>query len=358
MSKHIFLMALFAAYQIMPSGCTTTSSIASVDTLKQKVEFQSTTDNRTAMPNLRANPRTTKTIERLKAELKESPNNVATLLNLAQIYLMMEQYKESEQYCRQALRVELKNEEAKKILAQIYYRKENFDMAEIILNGIGGIKSKDSKVLNLLGMIAIHDHRNGEAMDYFKTALKINPNDVAVRMNLGVLYLKYRQLANAAIEFERVLRIMPDHDDAKLHLAIVKTARGDFKTAESIYGEILDKRSNNPLALYNLAVMEKNRKNYNNAIEVLKRYLATNHAKKQQNEEVFALIEDIRKRQQAIAESKVSDDEIQAMAEKEVAADTTSNAVEAKEEKAAPAAAPKATPPKDEEISDLEKLLQ
>lgn len=342
------------------AGCASHGSIAAVDPLRRKVEFQSTSDNRSAMPDVKNDSAVRKAIEELRAELEERPNRIETLLNLAQLHLMLNQFKPAEEYTRRALRSDLKNEEARKIMAQIYFRKGSNEMAAIILNGLGGMRSKDSKVLNLLGMIAIRESRNAEAMDYFKQALKMNPNDVAVRMNLGVLYVRYRQLANASVEFERVLKIMPEHNDAKLHLAIIKTARGDYKQAETIYADILDRRSGNPLALYNLAILEKNRKNYGNAVDVLKKYLNTNQAKKEKNSEVFALIEDIRKAQASTGRA-VSDDEIQALAEKEMAEPAVKPAAEETEEeetKSAPAPAKSGKTEREEEISDLEKLLK
>lgn len=358
MCANIFKMTSVLSLVALMSACASGGSIAKVDPIRKKVELQSSSDTRSAMPDMRSEKAINSAIEKLKTSLNQDPHRVSTLLNIAQLYLLQNQFKAAEDYCRRALRVDLKNEEARKILAQIYFRKGNYEMASIILNNLGGMRSKDSKVLNLLGMIAIREGRNAEAMEYFTTALKVNSSDIAVRMNLGVLYVKYRQLANASVEFERVLKLMPDHNDAKLHLAIIKTARGDYKTAENIYSDILDRRKDNPLALYNLAVLEKNRKNYGHAVDVLKKYLSTGYARKAKNSEVFALIEDIRRSQNS-SQARVSDDEIQQMAEKAMV-DGNSAAIEEETESTntqptAPAPTRKA---KDEEISDLERLLQ
>lgn len=357
MCKYILKTTTVLGLVAMLCACASSGSIAKVDPLRKKVELQSSMDTRSAMPDLRNEKSVNSSIEKLKASLASDPHRVSTLLNIAQLHLIQNQFKAAEEYCRRALRVDLKNEEARKILAQIYFRKGNFEMASIILNNLGGMRSKDSKVLNLLGMIAIREGRNAEAREYFTTALKVNSSDIAVRMNLGVLYVKYRQLANASVEFERVLKLMPDHNDAKLHLAIIKTARGDYKTAESIYSDILDRRKDNPLALYNLAVLEKNRKNYGHAVDVLKKYLSTGYARKAKNSEVFALIEDIR-RNQSSSQTRVSDDEIQQMADRAVESGGDSAAVEEETSEPAQAAPAPTRKAKDEEISDLERLLQ
>lgn len=359
MSANIYKVTSILMTMSVMGACASSGSIAKVDPIRKKVELQSSSDSRSAMPDMRSERSVNSTIEKLKASLNQDPHRVSTLLNIAQLHLLQNQFKAAEDYCRRALRADLKNEEARKILAQIYFRKGNYEMASIILNNLGGMRSKDSKVLNLLGMIAIREGRNAEAREYFTTALKVNSSDIAVRMNLGVLYVKYRQLASASVEFERVLKLMPDHNDAKLHLAIIKTARGDYKTAETIYSDILNRRKDNPLALYNLAVLEKNRKNYNHAVDVLKKYLSTGYARKAKNSEVFALIEDIRRSQNS-GQARVSDDEIQQMAEKAILDNSNAAADdEMSETTTQPAAEPAPTrKAKDEEISDLERLLQ
>ena len=108
-------------------------------------------------------------------------------------------------------------------------------MTEIILNGLGKKAKKDSVALNLKALIALRNDRPSLGMFFFKEALKYNLVDVAARMNLGVLYVYYRQIDQASIQFERVLKLMPEHMDAKLHLAVVRSSRGQVEIAEKLY---------------------------------------------------------------------------------------------------------------------------
>lgn len=294
-------------------GCQTTTYFAKVDKEKRKIEVQSQDDVSSSMNDLSRNSSLNQTVERLQANLGSNPRNITSLINLSQIYFSQNKLNESEELCRRALKNDLKNQEARMILAQIYYRRNNVDMADIILNGLDEKASKDSQVTNLRALIALKRDRPSLALVLFQEALKVNPGDVSVRMNLGVLFTKYQQLDQAAVQFERVLSLMPHHPDAKLHLAIISSTRKDFRTAEKLYDEVLSVDSKNPIATYNMAVLEERRERYDRAINHLRNYLDSDYAKSQNNQEVFALIDRIRRQKEARGQA-MSDRDIKDLA--------------------------------------------
>jgi len=179
--------------------------------------------------------------------------------------------------------------------------------------------------------------------------LAVAPANVAVRMNLGTLYLTYRQVNAAAIQFERVLKDQPENLDAKFHLAIARTALGKPEFAAQVYEDVLDQKADHPLALFNSALLDADRGDYKQASARLKEYLKTDYAKTSNNKEVFALIEDIERGESAKGMPK-SDEEIQKLAAKAVSGkdDAQDLAPQKAEEVApkkpeAPAAAPAET---------------
>src|SRR6478735_3759844 len=228
MKKHIGIIALVGLGWY---GCSTTGQVARIDKDKRKFELQSQDDTKSAMKTNEEG--TTKAlVMKLEKRLQENPRDLNAHTNLSQTYLAMGKYDRAEKSCRDALRIDPRSETARKILAQIYYRRGNLEMANIILNGLDAINSKDSQILNLLGMIALRQNKPEYALQAFQESLKNNPSDIAVRMNLGVLYVHYRQLGLAAVEFERILKVMPEHPDANLHMAIIESNRGNLPRAE------------------------------------------------------------------------------------------------------------------------------
>ncbi len=70
------------------------------------------------------------------------------------------------------------------------------------------------------------------------------------------------------------------------------------------------------MAIFNLAIVEERRKNYDKAIDYLKKYLDSDFAKKKNNQEVFALIEKVRSEKEAATGKRASDDDIMKLAAK------------------------------------------
>ena len=343
-------------------ACVSIGPIAKVDKEQKKVELYSMADEKSAMPDMKKVSEVSAAANDLAAKVKREPT-VESLLNLAQVHFVQERYGQAEETCRKALRMDLKNVEARKILAQIYLRTDRNDLALIVLNGLSEKATRDSQVHNLFALVAIKGGDMAEAMRHFKTALEVNPNDLAVRMNLGVLYLKFRQLNEASVQFERVLKVLPEHNDARLHLAVIKASRGDYKESEKVYREILAKKANNPLALYNLAVLESSRENFEEAVKALKSYLKTSYARNSDTTEAFTLIDDIQKRQEVRDGAKVqaTDDDIQKMAAK-LKAEPQNGAGEksiAPTAEAMPSKASKSSSQKDDdELTKLENQLK
>ncbi|MDA9951780.1 tetratricopeptide repeat protein [Oligoflexaceae bacterium] len=294
---------------------TTDNKIARVDKHKRFVEVQSNSSDKSAMIRPKEVSKYSQTTKDLK-EKNVKNQDKKSLLNLAKLYLMQEKFDDAENTSRKVLRMDIKNTEAKKVLAQVAIRRNNPEMASILLNSLGAEKSKDSQLLNMLGLVALKENNRAAAMDYFRRALKANPSDVAVRMNMGVLFVDYRQLSSAAIQFERVLQVMPEHADAKLHLAIIKASNGKNSEALAVYEDVLAQDSKNPLALYNMAVIQRKDGEFEDSLDNLKQYLKTKHARKTDNTTVFALIDRVQNEQSQVSGESASDLEIQALAAK------------------------------------------
>jgi len=335
---------------IAPSltSCMTSSDARHVQTNASPVELYSSTDRESVLLSPKTMARLKDVDERLN-ELNDASDPFAVNLNRAQIALMQNRLDDAETHCRNALALNLKNNKARRVLAQIMFRKGKIDAAEIALTSIGDATQKDAEALNLMALIALQRNEPTKALALFKKALAVAPANVAVRMNLGTLYLTYRQVNAAAIQFERVLKDQPENLDAKFHLAIARTALGKPEFAAQVYEDVLDQKADHPLALFNSALLDADRGDYKQASARLKEYLKTDYAKTSNNKEVFALIEDIERGESAKGMPK-SDEEIQKLAAKAVSGkdDAQDLAPQKAEEVApkkpeAPAAAPAET---------------
>jgi tetratricopeptide (TPR) repeat protein len=285
-----------------------------VDKGRNEVVISSAGNQQTAMPDGRKDTSITAARERLEAMVKEKPKDVPALLGLAQLQLAQDRFADAEATSRRVLLLDVKNQEARKVLAQISIRTENYDMALIFLTALGGEASTDSSVHNMLGLIALANGDNGEAMRIWKNSLNLNAGDISVRMNMGVLYLKYRLLSQARAQFERILKVAPNHQDAQLHLAIIDASRGKNVEAMTTYQAILAKDDSNQLALFNMAVAQKNLNLYDDAVATMKRYIKVSPEKSSKTDQAFAMIDEINSNRAAKGE-KISDEDLQSLAQ-------------------------------------------
>lgn len=76
------------------------------------------------------------------------------------------------------------------------------------------------------------DGRSLEAIEAYVQILAQNPEDVAARCGLGVLYDESGRHSEAITELETVREIEPDHAEALAHLGVALAAMGRFDEAD------------------------------------------------------------------------------------------------------------------------------
>jgi Flp pilus assembly protein TadD len=346
------------------TGCKTLAPVAAVDQSKNEVVFVTTSDPRTAAPELAQDRGVKDAKVALTERVKANSLDGGALIDLARLALVSGNVVDAESFAKRALRADTKNAEARKILAMVALKRNQLDLAEVFLNALGGFQSKDSSVLNLTGQLRLARGKNLLAAEAFRRALELNPNDIATRMNLGVLYLKHRQYNQAGVQFERVLAVMPKHDDARVHLAMVHAHRGKTKEALEALNTAYARNPSSELVLFNLASVERSAGQLENARKHLKQFQVLAKGKTEETEQVAAMLEDIQ-RQQVAEGNKVSDSDILKLAAKikpsanGAKPETSELPPELTQEpKASEASKVSPAEPESNDVRDLERALQ
>ena len=307
---------VFCLMSIGLSACQTTSSSPRVvDERRGEVTISTSGDKNSSLAVAFKDESLTQARVKLEERVKTRPSDIKAMVSLAQLQLAQDRFAEAEATCRKILRLDIKNQDAQKALVQISIKKNQPDQALIYLTGLGGPSSKDSAIHNMLGLVALMQGDRSAALFAWKQAISLNSSDISARMNLGVMYLSVHMPQQAAIQFERVLKVAPDHSDAKLHLAIVQGSRGQHEAAIKVYEELLDQNEKNPLILYNLAVSQKASGKLTEAVSTIKTYLKSKQQKPSDSERALAMIEEIQSQQESTGK-KVSDEDIRKLAER------------------------------------------
>ncbi|MFK7872038.1 MAG: tetratricopeptide repeat protein [Oligoflexales bacterium] len=229
-------------------------------------------------------------IRDLKQNISMNKESTSKMLDLSDLYLMLNNIDKSEYWVRQALRYDMKNKRAKLILAGVFYRKDLLDMSSMMLEVLGGKDSTDASVLNLLALVEVRRKNHDLGMHLFSKALDVDPDNTAIRMNMGVQFFRYRRLSEAAIQFERVLNVVPEHRDAEMHLAMIDAAKGKYDQALDKIDDVLSYDNKNAVALYNRASILADMKEYDDAMDDLRLLLKSEEKSSARTQSAFALV--------------------------------------------------------------------
>ncbi len=205
----------------------------------------------------------------LAEKLKKSPRDLNALLALARIKIILKDSNTAELLARRILAIDFRSRGAKIVMAHAAFMQKNFDGARAILRQLGGENAAESESLNLLATLHYQKGEERKAEGLYARAVKINPNDIAARMNLGILCLRGERLTQAEEQFAQVLKIKPSHADALAHMGVVQAQRGQTSQAIEYYKNAKSENPASEVASYNLALAQKRSGDYENAVETL-----------------------------------------------------------------------------------------
>ena len=94
------------------------------------------------------------------------------------------------------------------------------------------------------------------AIDHYHRALELAPNNVEIRFLLARTYVIAKRIDDAARSCREILRISPEHLDARLQLAEIYRAKGNWVAAYREYRNIIELNQSSPQAADALAAIE------------------------------------------------------------------------------------------------------
>lgn len=292
----VVLLASCETTQVANSGFNASSGSSS-STRAQVSENIVVTSDQYALSTKEYNSSSlTSDISRLKKTIERNPKDSVALRDLAELYLLSRSDRLAIEYSKRAIKADYKNSTpARKILAQAYYRARDYDKALVLLNQMGGVGSRDSDVVNLLGLIELKKDKVEYAGELFTKSINANTNAIAPRMNLGLLRMRQGRFRDASTQFERVLRVDSLNRDARLQLGAAYASLGEYKSALPLLEKAYSHDKRNPYALYNLALVHGSLKNVDNANKYLNLYKNTDYARQAKDNKVSSIVKVIQK---------------------------------------------------------------
>ena len=124
-------------------------------------------------------------------------------------------------------------------LGNLHITMEEYEKAEeVLLKALQ--KHEDSVgILNALGIVCQRRKRFKKAVRYFEAAVRQDPEDFTLRSNLAEAYLKAKRVEEAEKEYQKILRVTPNHVESQIGMGEVYTAMGD-EGEEEMYSAALE----------------------------------------------------------------------------------------------------------------------
>jgi len=112
-----------------------------------------------------------------------------------------------------------------------------------------------------------------EALSKFLEADMKGPNNPIVYNNIGLVYKKKNNFAQAENYYKRALAAKPDYAECMNNLGVLKAAAGDVLSASVYLKKAISTDATYPDAYFNLAVLNDEEGNYHDAIANYKNFL-------------------------------------------------------------------------------------
>lgn len=122
------------------------------------------------------------------------------------------------------------------------------------------IRLKKQDVPARLALVSLLQHQDSgtsrdEAISMCQEATAIDPNDLTARLNLANMYTESNRLADANEHYQYILQKNPQHVGALVGLAVINRKRGRYKEALADYEEALKIDPDNRQLHYNMGLL-------------------------------------------------------------------------------------------------------
>ncbi len=176
------------------------------------------------------NEQTDEAVKLLQTDLKGTPADRDTYLNISQVYERGRRYADAEEAARKAESFAAEphdNEIAWLLLGAVYERQKQFDKAETEFKKVLDVNPKNAQVLNYYGyMLADRGIRLDEAQDLIQRAVDQEPQNGAYLDSLGWVYYKQNKLDEAESMLRKAVEHEPHDPTIRLHLGDVYAKQG------------------------------------------------------------------------------------------------------------------------------------
>lgn len=175
-------------------------------------------------------------MEKAKTD-KENPKIFVRIANLS---FLLGKVTVGRNSCKRSLKLRPGYQPGLLACARIELADENYDLSELTLDKLSKRNQATANVIELRAILALKKGDVNEASVLYQKAVEADAKNIKLKLNAGLLLLKYRQLDLAKAQFASALKLDKNNPIAKLHLGIILVAENETEKAKQKFSDILD----------------------------------------------------------------------------------------------------------------------
>lgn len=187
--------------------------------------------------------------------IEHNPENAEYYTNLAKTYICLKTFDEAFQSCKNALNIDPFCIQAHLYQAHIFIQNGQLFRAEISLSKAQTIDEKNASLYFLMGRVYELRKRPNKAIEFYKKAIKYDPDMTEANRALGLLLQFSGQFSHAVIPLRKTLEIIPHDAHALFALANCYAATSMNHDAIIHYKKAVELQPHNPVAHFYLGEM-------------------------------------------------------------------------------------------------------
>lgn len=153
-----------------------------------------------------------------RKKVKEEPDRIEPRLDLALVYVRLDQIDKAKEEVRKALQIEPRSAEALYVMGLVYKVGDETDKAIKEFSEVVKLSPRDYRAYFELGLIYSDKNNDSKAIEMFKKGLEIEPTAADIHYKLGQLYEKTKDKEAAIAEYQEALKYVPEYKEAKVAL--------------------------------------------------------------------------------------------------------------------------------------------
>lgn len=218
-------------------------------------------------------------VEIYRAYVEKNPEDLEARNALMESLTAGDYYDDAINEAKTILMSDAKNVGAYRNLSRLYFAKNEYKMSQLCAEKAKQLAAGDSGIYNNIGVTYLVMDNEAAAIDEFKTAIKLDPDNLEANLNLGLVALNSGDYELAKGCFEAALSGTPGSTESKLGLAVALRGLKDYGTAEKLYDEVIEADPSSQKAYFNASDLHaKYTKDFKKAKKLLEEFVNKNNS--------------------------------------------------------------------------------